>query len=163
MSMGNKIQTYRKRAHLSQEQLAERLGVSRQAVTKWESDRSAPSTKNLAQLAGILEVSLDELAGNPPETPAEELQEENKPEIRAALQEEYNPDAKAGRIRKKIPFGRIYVGILIALFALFFITVQAGGQLIADLAITLINLLFLGGFVYVLILVIKVLKRKSEG
>lgn len=163
MSMGNKIQTYRKRAHLSQEQLAERLGVSRQAVTKWESGQSAPSTKNLAQLAGVLGVSLDELAGNPPEAPAMELQEESKPETGETLQKEYNPDAKAGKIGRKIPFGRIYVGILIALFALLFITALTGGQLIADLAVTLINLLFLGGFVYVLILVIKVLKQKSEG
>ena len=62
MSLGTQIQSYRKRAHLSQEQLAEQLGVSRQAVTKWESGQSAPSTKNLAQLAGILNVSLDELA-----------------------------------------------------------------------------------------------------
>ena len=47
----------------SQEDVAERLGVSRQAVSKWETGASEPSTANLRALAELYQVSLDELIG----------------------------------------------------------------------------------------------------
>lgn len=62
-TLGEKIQEFRKQAGLSQEKLAEAVGVSRQAVTKWESNNSAPSTDNLFQLAEIFNISLNELTG----------------------------------------------------------------------------------------------------
>lgn len=53
-----------RRAHnLSQEELAEKLGVSRQAVSKWERAESSPDTDNLIALAKLYGVSLDELLG----------------------------------------------------------------------------------------------------
>lgn len=64
MTLGERIKEYRRRAHLSQEKVAELVGVSRQAVTKWEADQSAPSTENLLKLAGILQISLDRLVEN---------------------------------------------------------------------------------------------------
>jgi len=51
----------RKKHDLSQEELAERIGVSRQAVSKWERAESSPDTDNLIQLARLYNVSLDEL------------------------------------------------------------------------------------------------------
>lgn len=51
----------RKRTGLSQEKLAERLGVSRQAVTKWETDLGLPELENLRALASLFGCSLDEL------------------------------------------------------------------------------------------------------
>lgn len=61
MTLGEKIKEYRKRNKYSQEKLAELVGVSRQAVTKWETNQSAPSTVNLLKLADIYGTSLDEL------------------------------------------------------------------------------------------------------
>ena len=61
MSLGNNIREHRKRSGLSQEKLAELVGVSRQAVTKWETGQSAPSTDNLLRLAEIFGISLDVL------------------------------------------------------------------------------------------------------
>lgn len=61
MEIGTRIKDLRTERHLSQEALAERLGLSRQAVAKWESGTSAPSTANLLALCGIFGVSLDEL------------------------------------------------------------------------------------------------------
>ena len=58
------ITYYRKQKGLSQEKLAELLGVSRQAVTKWENDISKPSSENLIQLTEVLEISMDTLLGN---------------------------------------------------------------------------------------------------
>ena len=51
----------RKARGLSQEELASRLGVSRQAVSKWESGASDPSTTNLLALAKLFGVSAEEL------------------------------------------------------------------------------------------------------
>ncbi len=72
MSLGTNIREHRKRCGLSQEKLAELVGVSRQAVTKWETGQSAPSTENLLRLAEIFDVSLDALitAGTPEASPA---------------------------------------------------------------------------------------------
>ena len=63
MSFGEILKEYRKAKGLSQEKVAEFVGVSRQAVTKWESNQSFPSTENLMALSSILSVSLDDLAG----------------------------------------------------------------------------------------------------
>lgn len=59
MKLPEKILYCRKRAGLSQEALAERLGVSRQAVSKWETGEALPETGKLAALAAELGVSVD--------------------------------------------------------------------------------------------------------
>lgn len=57
----NRLYELRKQHNLSQEELAEKLGVSRQAVSKWERSEASPDTDNLIALAKIYGVSLDEL------------------------------------------------------------------------------------------------------
>ena len=64
MKIGERIRTLREQRHMSQETLAEKMNVSRQAVTKWETDKSMPSTSNLMELCRIFELSLDELTAN---------------------------------------------------------------------------------------------------
>ena len=61
MAVGERISELRKRKEISQEKLAEMVGVSRQAVTKWENGNANPDTENLIRLAEIFGVSLDEL------------------------------------------------------------------------------------------------------
>ncbi|MBE6934876.1 MAG: helix-turn-helix transcriptional regulator [Ruminococcaceae bacterium] len=61
MDLGSRIQTLRKKAGLSQEALADTLGISRQALSKWESGASLPTLENLLQLSKVFEISLDEL------------------------------------------------------------------------------------------------------
>ncbi len=61
MSMGSKLAQARKKANLTQEQLAERLGVTRQAVSRWESDTAYPETDKIVRMAQILNVSCDYL------------------------------------------------------------------------------------------------------
>lgn len=61
MSLGEKIKDYRKKAGLSQEQLAENLNVSRQAITKWENDKGIPDISNLIAISDEFGLSLDEL------------------------------------------------------------------------------------------------------
>ena len=66
MALGERIRQCRVDVHLSQEKVAELVGVSRQAVTKWETNQSAPSTENLFRLAEILGTSVDFLAASEP-------------------------------------------------------------------------------------------------
>lgn len=65
MSLGARIKYLRQQAGLSQEALAERMEVSRQAVAKWEADQSAPSTKKLFQLAEALDTTVDFMLDKP--------------------------------------------------------------------------------------------------
>ncbi len=60
-TIGTRIARLRKEKHLSQETLAEKIGVSAQAVSKWENDQSCPDISLLPTLAKTLDVSLDEL------------------------------------------------------------------------------------------------------
>lgn len=62
--LGENIARYRKETGLSQEKVSEYMKVSRQAVTKWESNISKPSSDNLIKLAKLFGVSVDVLLGN---------------------------------------------------------------------------------------------------
>ena len=57
----NRLYELRKKKGFSQEALAEKLGISRQSVSKWERAESSPDTDNLIALARLYDVSLDEL------------------------------------------------------------------------------------------------------
>ncbi len=63
MSFGENLQTIRRKNHLSQEGLAEMLGVSRQAVSKWELGEGYPEVDKLLLLSKNLNISLDSLLG----------------------------------------------------------------------------------------------------
>ena len=64
--IGRKIKAAREGAGLTQEDLAERMEVSRQAVSKWEADLSRPSSENLLRLCKLLGLDWEELAGDQP-------------------------------------------------------------------------------------------------
>ena len=61
MTLGEKIKQARKNAGLTQEQMAEKLMISRPAITKWESDKGIPDIENLKAISKLLDVSLDYL------------------------------------------------------------------------------------------------------
>ena len=61
MNLGEKIKECRKQAGFSQEQLAERINVSRQAITKWETNKGIPDIANLIAISDEFGLSLDEL------------------------------------------------------------------------------------------------------
>jgi len=64
MKFAEKLKALRKQFKLSQEQLAEKLGVSRQAITKWETDAGLPDIENLMAIATLFSVSIDDLLSN---------------------------------------------------------------------------------------------------
>ena len=61
MSLGNSLFQARKKCGLSQEAVAEKLGVSRQTVSKWETDETVPDIRQSKKMAVLYHVSLDEL------------------------------------------------------------------------------------------------------
>ena len=61
MNIGKRIHEIRQQKNLTQEQLASDLAISRQAVSKWESDKAIPDIENLMYISNLYNVSLDEL------------------------------------------------------------------------------------------------------
>lgn len=64
IEIANRLIELRKQKGFSQEELANKLGVSRQAVSKWECGEASPDTDNLIALSKLYEISLDEIVGN---------------------------------------------------------------------------------------------------
>lgn len=63
LSLGKKISELRKEKGITQEELADKLGVSPQAVSKWENDLSCPDIMSLPDIADIFGITIDELFG----------------------------------------------------------------------------------------------------
>lgn len=84
--LGEKIQKYRVDQHLTQEELGQKLHVSRAAISKWERNQGMPDIDNLRFLASLMNVSLEELLGEEKESQQEKvLQEKDNTVLRAAL------------------------------------------------------------------------------
>jgi transcriptional regulator with XRE-family HTH domain len=66
IKLADRLVSLRKENKLSQEALAEKLGLSRQSISKWERAEASPDTDNLIALAELYGMSLDELLGNEP-------------------------------------------------------------------------------------------------
>ena len=81
VSIASRLAALRKQRNLSQEELAEKIGVSRQAISKWERAEASPDTDNLILLARLYQVSLDDL-----------LLSEELPEIESTVNEEEPPE-----------------------------------------------------------------------
>ena len=73
MTFGLKLQLLRKQKGISQEQLASKLSVSRQAISKWELDNSLPDTENVIMLSELFDVSTDYLLKDHVENTKENL------------------------------------------------------------------------------------------
>ena len=77
MEFGSKIRQYRVQANLSQEELSERVYVSRQTISNWENEKSCPDVKSLILLSEIFHVSLDQLIKGDIENMKKEIRRED--------------------------------------------------------------------------------------
>ncbi|HHX00076.1 MAG TPA: helix-turn-helix transcriptional regulator [Acholeplasmataceae bacterium] len=77
IEIANKLVKLRKEHNLSQEELANKLGISRQAVSKWERAEASPDTDNLIKLASLYKISLDELLLSDEEIVQEVINDKN--------------------------------------------------------------------------------------
>lgn len=94
MALSEKLYELRKKGGLSQEQLAEQLGVSRQAISKWESGKAVPESDTLISLSKYFDVTLDYLLKENA-TPSEVIKDSEQTEV------------KTNRGREKQIFGLI--------------------------------------------------------
>ena len=76
MTIGNRIISLRKAQQFSQEEIADKIGVSRQSVSKWETDACAPDAYNLIALAKVLNTSVEYIVTG--KTSVEEKSQTNK-------------------------------------------------------------------------------------
>ena len=98
MEIGRKIMDLRKKNGLSQEDLAEKVGVARQTISKWELGETSPDLKQSKELSKIFKVSLDELTDN---------------DIKDILVEKTsNTEKLAGIILKLLKFTMIFIVVL---------------------------------------------------
>ncbi len=104
MTLGEKLAMYRKQNNYTQEQLAELLGVSRQAVSKWESDLAYPETDKLIKLSDMYGCSLDYLIKDK----QEQAQPDNGVSVR--LTNIYY-ERKSTRMVRGIPLWHINLGM----------------------------------------------------
>ncbi|MGM9564191.1 MAG: helix-turn-helix domain-containing protein [Faecousia sp.] len=96
-TIGDRIKYHRKRLGMTQEQLAERMGVSAQAVSKWENNLSCPDISVLPELAEVFGISVDELLGKTDSTPAKEAELVDEDKDRG-VSVHWNWSAKSGSI-----------------------------------------------------------------
>lgn len=112
-TLGKNIANRRKMLHLTQEELADKLGVSAQAVSKWENDISIPDISLLINLANLFETSLDELVRNKePETRllAKEIRKSvDKMVIRLVIN-----SSDGDKIKINLPMALVKLGIAIS-------------------------------------------------
>ena len=76
MTLGQKLKEIRKKFGLSQESLAEIMNVSRQAITKWESDEGLPDVSNLQELSKVFNLTVDYLLDNDNSLPSLSMKKE---------------------------------------------------------------------------------------
>lgn len=100
MEIGNKIMELRKKKGVSQEELAEIIGVARQTISKWELGETSPDLKQSKELSKIFNVSLDELTNN---------------DVKSVLVEKVSNTEKLTGLIYKIIIG---IGIFIILFGI---------------------------------------------
>jgi len=117
MKIGDKIALCRKKAGFSQEELANRLELSRQAVSRWETGAAVPDTEKVVQLSRIFQVSTDYLL-------LDETEEPKQPEKETAGLTEpplKRDDVAERRRRFRIAFGAVLaaLGIAVGVTALF--------------------------------------------
>ena len=87
MTLGQRIQTLRKQRGMSQEALGEALGVSRQAVSKWETDVNVPDTQNFIKLACLLGTTVEYLACGDEAISFEKIKKESEKEMEDSVVE----------------------------------------------------------------------------
>ena len=110
-TIGKRIAEYRKNKNLKQDELAEALGVSPQAVSKWENDLSCPDIMLLPKLAKLLDTSVDILLSGKPEPEVTYVPEEKRKDINDMMFRIVCDSVDGDRVRVKIPCALIKAAI----------------------------------------------------
>ena len=108
IKLANRLVALRKENGYSQEVLAEKLGLSRQSISKWERAEASPDTDNLIALAQVYNMTLDELLGNGESAPKKETKVKEKTPMT-------NAQIKGKKLMKIMPIISIAVVVVYVL------------------------------------------------
>ena len=108
-TMGNRIAMLRRKKELKQDELAELLGVSPQAVSKWENDQSCPDIGLLPKLGQILGITVDELlTGKAPESATVKmLSPEQRKDMKDMMLRIIVESAEGDKVRVNLPLALV--------------------------------------------------------
>lgn len=109
MTLGKKIAELRKDKGMTQDGLAELLGVSSQAVSKWENDISCPDIMLLPHLADIFQVTIDELFSKKPKNIITVLPEEERKNIDQMMLKINVNSSDGDRVRVNLPIALVKI------------------------------------------------------
>ena len=116
MTIGKRIAALRKEKGLTQEELAGHMGVSPQAVSKWENDQTCPDISALPKLARLLGVTVDELLEGKEETPAVRvLPPAERKDLKDMMLRVTVDSADGDRVRVNLPMALVEVAVEIGM------------------------------------------------
>ena len=116
MTIGKRIALLRKEKGLTQEELASHMGVSPQAVSKWENDQTCPDISALPKLAQLFGVTVDELLSGKEELPAVRvLPPEQRKDPKDMLLRITVDSADGDRVRVNLPMALVEIGLEIGM------------------------------------------------
>ena len=145
MSLGERLLNVRKEKHLSQEEVADKINVSRQTISKWETDQSTPDFDKIMPLCKLYEISADELLTG-------------KEDKKQNVNEE--PIIYNEGISKKRAIG-IGIGVLLYFFAIAFIAVSITVFMLNPIIASSIFLLIIGFATFVIIYTCIIYKKRK--
>lgn len=111
MTLGKRIGMLRRQKGLKQEDLAREMGVSPQAVSKWENDLTCPDISALPRLAKILDVTVDELLSGKSEPVPPIVSLEQRKDIRDMMLRIVVDSADGDRVRVNLPMALVEVAV----------------------------------------------------
>ena len=148
MNLGNKLLELRKAKHLSQEEVAEKLNVSRQTISKWETDQSTPDFDKIAPLCELYGITPNELLTN------EKHEQENISLEKTTIIEEPN---RRNKIAKGISFG-----ILLYFVSIVWIMIAIPVLMMNPIVASAIFLLICGFATFTIVYVCIMYKKKDR-
>ena len=115
LTLGQRIAMLRRQKELTQEALAEALGVSPQAVSKWENDASCPDIMLLPQLAKMLDVTVDALLSGEPEPETRLVPERLRKNPDTMILKVSINSSDGDKVRVNLPLALVKVGLVMSL------------------------------------------------
>lgn len=110
-TLGQKIGSLRREKEWTQEELAEKLGVSAQAVSKWENDVSCPDIMLLPEISKLFGVTVDALLGCEPQMPVQLVPKEERKKIDSLMLRIIVNSSDGDKVRINLPMTLIKTGI----------------------------------------------------